>query len=70
LKVIGASALSPPGAEPASPLALSWTLAKSGYSDVGFRLAFTAPAAAPKGLKGGEEELGRVIHDAAYLAAP
>ncbi|MBL9000149.1 MAG: hypothetical protein JNK25_03315 [Phycisphaerae bacterium] len=43
-KVIGASALSPPTSSPETPLGLTrWP--KEGYSDVGFRLAFTASGA-------------------------
>lgn len=41
LRVIGASALSPPGLEEAVPLRIDPRRARDGFSDVGFRLAFT-----------------------------
>ena len=44
LRVIGASALSAPGLEPETPQAVDFGRASRGYADVGFRLAFTAPA--------------------------
>lgn len=44
LRVIGASALSPKAIDPMTPYQLVWTGAKEGYSDVGFRLAFSLPA--------------------------
>lgn len=43
LRVIGASALSPKTIDPMTPYQLVWTGAKEGYSDVGFRLAFSLP---------------------------
>lgn len=44
LFVVGGSALSPPSLKPDQPYPVDYTEAHAGYSDVGFRLAFAAPA--------------------------
>jgi formylglycine-generating enzyme required for sulfatase activity len=65
LFVIGGSALSPPDVPLQTPLPLEHT--DAGYADVGFRLAFTAPA------RSLSERLGWVLSGQSYLwekAAP
>jgi formylglycine-generating enzyme required for sulfatase activity len=59
LFVIGGSALSPPDMPLQTPLPLTHT--DTGYSDVGFRLAFTAPA------RSLNERLGWVLAGQSYL---
>jgi len=63
-RVIGGSALSPPAIRPETPARLAAKEAAFGYSDVGFRLAFTAPA----------ESLGvrlrRLLTARGYLTGP
>lgn len=46
VRVVGGSALSPKRIDPMTPRAVESTRLREGYSDVGFRLAFTAPAKA------------------------
>ncbi len=46
LKVIGGSALSPKEVSPNDPQTVNFAQARAGYSDVGFRLAFSAPKGA------------------------
>ncbi|MCX5688806.1 MAG: SUMF1/EgtB/PvdO family nonheme iron enzyme, partial [Planctomycetota bacterium] len=69
VRVIGASALSPPGVDPATALSMVWTAAKEGYSDVGFRLAFTA-APAPVQESDPSGELARLIQEAKFIDHP
>jgi len=52
VRVIGGSALSPKSIDPATAYAFVWTSSKVGYSDVGFRLAFSVPSGV--GGAGGE----------------
>ena len=60
--VIGGSALSPPEIKPETPGRLSAKEAVAAYSDVGFRLAFTAPAE-PRSAR-----LRRLLVDSGYLS--
>ena len=56
LRVIGGSALSPKEILVSEPHTVSFAQAMSGYSDVGFRLAFTAPKGAGASSNGKLEE--------------
>lgn len=67
LKVIGGSALSPAGQSNSDPLPVNISQAKLGYSDVGFRLAFSAPRAA--GAAGVGERLTTALSGSGYLPA-
>jgi hypothetical protein len=60
--VIGGSSVSPPERALDEPFALGADQATSGFSDVGFRLAFPEPAA-------GVERLREVVANAVYLTA-
>jgi hypothetical protein len=66
LFVIGGSALSPPTQRCDTKLRADWNAAdrSDGYSDVGFRLAFTAP------IEPIPEGLVRIRGQASYLAGP
>jgi hypothetical protein len=69
VRVVGASALSPASVDPAVPLGMVWTAAKEGYSDVGFRLAFTA-APAPVQESDPSSDLVRLVQEAKYIDQP
>jgi len=60
--VAGGSALSPPGLDPEKAHPLAGTLALTGFSDVGIRLAFDAPAALT-----GRTRLLQLIRNQPYL---
>jgi len=62
--VIGGSALSPPVVKPETPARLAAKEAAFGYSDVGFRLAFTAPAESLS------VRLRRLLTSRGYLTGP
>lgn len=68
LKVIGGSALSGPTIDPAEPQPVRLSLAEDGFSDVGFRLAFSAAKGAGAG------DAAKRVNDAlaagGYLSAP
>jgi hypothetical protein len=63
LRVIGASALSDPKIAPTQPYPVEPSEAAAGYADVGFRLAFTAPAEAL------HVRLRRLLNSRGYLPA-
>ncbi len=66
VKVIGASALSPAGQDPATAQGLrSLGSAREGYSDVGFRLAFSTGAGGGAGKPA--ERLARLLRSTPYL---
>jgi hypothetical protein len=66
IRVIGGSALSPESVEPATPQTLgSANPGIANFSDVGFRLAFTAPRAA--GAAGAAERIQGALSAHGYL---
>lgn len=65
VRVIGASALSPGSVEAGEPQAVTASQIGSGYSDVGFRLAFSAPRGA--GAAGAGERLRAALGSHGYL---
>lgn len=67
LKVVGGSALSPPGQPTAEPLPVNYLQSRLGYSDVGFRLAFSAPRAA--GAAGVGDRLTSALASNGFLSA-
>lgn len=67
LRVIGGSALSPGSMKVDEPQAVSVTGARGGYSDVGFRLAFSAPRAA--GAAGAGERIKQALQSSGYVRA-
>lgn len=67
LKIIGGSALSPQTQPTSEPQPVSFSQARLGYSDVGFRLAFSAPRAA--GAAGVGERLEAALGANGYLPA-
>lgn len=58
-RVIGGSALSPASIDVSTSYENTWASSIGGYSDVGFRLAFTAPAAA--GAKSAGERIAEAL---------
>jgi formylglycine-generating enzyme required for sulfatase activity len=64
LKVIGGSALSHKDIAVGEPQAVNFSQAREGYSDVGFRVAFTVPKGAGSG---GGEKLDEALAAARYL---
>jgi len=64
LAVIGGSALSAPSVRPDKPQPIDYGDASLGYSDVGFRLAFTAPAESVGA------RLRRLLNARGYLTLP
>lgn len=68
LKVIGASALSPVDVVATAPQAVNLSRSGEGYSDVGFRLAFSAPRSAT--AAGVSDRLGKALESGAYLDGP
>jgi Sulfatase-modifying factor enzyme 1 len=66
LRVIGGSALSPKTISPSEPQQVRFLQASEGYSDVGFRLAFSAP----KGAGGTGAKLDEALTSASYLKGP
>jgi hypothetical protein len=64
LHVIGGSALSPKEQAPTEPQAVNFAQAREGYSDVGFRLAFSAPKGASGG---GSDRLAQALGASGYL---
>ncbi|MBI1189366.1 MAG: SUMF1/EgtB/PvdO family nonheme iron enzyme [Tepidisphaera sp.] len=67
LRVIGGSALSPQGQATNEPQPVNFPQSRRGYSDVGFRLAFSAPRAA--GAAGVGERLQSALGSSGYLPA-
>jgi len=65
MRVIGASALSPKEVKPDEAYSLSAGKGKESYSDVGFRVAFSAPRAA--GAAGVGERLKSALEASGYL---
>ena len=62
--IIGGSAMSPPEVPFDKPQKLDWTAVNDGFSDVGLRLAFTAP------IESIPEGLARIREKAPYLPGP
>lgn len=60
--VVGGSALSPPGVSLTTPIRVDFDGNRSGYSDVGFRLAFSPGVEAPLVV-----EVGEALRSAPYL---
>ncbi len=69
VRVMGASALSPQEEDPAEPQVIRTDPARSSFSDVGFRLAFSAVGTAAGGAAAGTERLSRAAAAVAPLAA-
>lgn len=67
LRVIGGSALSPAGVIATEPLPVNYSQARIGYSDVGLRLAFSAPRAA--GAAGVGDRLAAALSSNGFLPA-
>ena len=67
LKVIGGSALSPKEENPTEPQNVKLAQAREGYSDVGFRLAFSAPKGAGAGTNA---RLDQALNASGYLTPP
>jgi hypothetical protein len=67
LHVIGGSALSPKEETPTEPQSVNFAQTREGYSDVGFRLAFSAPKGASGG---GSARLEQALGASGYLAPP
>ncbi len=64
LKVIGGSALSPKEVPIREAQAVNFSAAREGYSDVGFRLAFTVPRGA---VGGSQAKIEQALRSTAYL---
>lgn len=68
VRVIGGSALSPAEARPEVPEAIRRVQVNTAFSDVGFRLAFSAPRAA--GAAGAGDRLKAALEEHGYLGKP
>jgi len=64
-RVIGASALSPAEVVPEQPYVMNLAIARGGFSDVGFRVAFSAPRSAA--AADGVERVSRALRDHGFL---